>query len=174
MKINTNKQEFIKTSLILSGTTAVGTAAGWGCYKAKEKVYKKFVQTELKQLEQDNWVELKKFNKKCFETVRKNNKYKNQIDILEKEGKIFGRDYQLKDILSGAELKEYNFCAEQLSNILKKQNAEIISELYKQISKNKKISLVAGAVSGLLGGIGIKYLKQHIDTKKMSVATTKI
>lgn len=150
---------------IITGSTGIGLLGGYSGFKIKSKTYNAKLQTQLQTLKNENETILLEINKSCLNSAKSKPEYKNKIDTLEKEGKIFGQDYHLKDILKPADLANYNKNLKDFYNTIKENETEIINLAAKKLSKIKQKYLITGTVTGLLiSSIGV-ITKKFADKK---------
>lgn len=169
--INLQNPNVINTAII-TGSTGAGMIGGYVKFKFKAKDFNKFVESQIDDLRQENTKILEGINHDCFESIKTNLEYKTKIDNFEKEGKVFGKDFYLEDILNKLDLEDYQNNLKDFKETIIEGEKDAIKTAKEILSGKKLKYLSVGAIIGLgistLGILG----KTKLTNRKQKQQTT--
>lgn len=167
--INTQNHNLVN-SAIITGSTGIGLLGGYGSFRLKTKNFNSYVTNQINILRQENDKILEGINQDCFNSIKDTPKYKGKIDNLTNEGKIFGKDFHLEDILNQIDLEDYKKNLKNFKETIAEGENEVLKAAKKKLFDTKLKYLSVGALTGLLlSSLGVLYKTKHNKKEAIGV-----
>ena len=151
---------------ILGGGAVLGAGAGYMNASYNAKIFKNSTQAEIEKLETETVNKIADVNKNILEDCRKNPEYALKIDIFEKEGKIFDKDFYLEDILDESEKLAYKLAKKEFKEKLEVQKNGVLDTAKKVSNKLYRNRTIIGLFAGLSAGVAAIFVKDKIKAEE--------